>query len=466
MASGTSPSLGAARPSADLAPGTAVGDYCIERKIGRGGMGGVYEAIQPLIGKRVALKVLHHELCADQAALTRFVQEARAVNRIGHSNIVDVFGFGTTADGRAFLAMELLEGVTLGHRMQVGQPISREDACDILVVVTHALDAAHQAGIVHRDLKPDNIFLTSGRAGATVKLLDFGIAKLTALGGFDEPVDCTQPGTLVGTPQYMAPEQARGQQLDGSADVYALGVVAFELLVGRPPFTSRDPVELLAKHITLRPPAPTELKPSLPALADELIGAMLEKEPTQRPHLSIVREQLLALRTAKASATAGALARARLQATEAFDAVDDAPEPRRRWWPLALASLVVAAGVLIASTLRHRDPTASPASIAPATPAPPPASTTPAPPPTPPTPIPAPAATPEPTTIVDVPASNAPAPSQRTKHSKASRKTAKKPAVKPADRPTDPSVRAPEIKQPPPPPDEDALRSPFERKQR
>ena len=164
-----------------------IGDYKIDRSIGMGGMGAVYQATQPLIGKRVAIKVLHRHLCENPTAINRFVTEARAVNQIGHPNIVDVFGFGMADDGRAFLVMELLVGETLEARMKGGMRFG--DACDVLIEVTHALEAAHEVGIIHRDLKPENIFLAT--RGASVKLLDFGIAKLM---GDRDVVEQTRPG--------------------------------------------------------------------------------------------------------------------------------------------------------------------------------------------------------------------------------------------------------------------------------
>src|SRR5688572_12334212 len=225
----------------DFNPGDAIGDYLVERKLGHGGMGTVYAAVHPVIEKRVAIKVLRHELSESEEAVARFVREARAVNRIRHPGIVDVFGYGTTEDNRCFLVMELLEGESLGARLQHARP-DLVQSCNILVAITHALDAAHASGIVHRDLKPDNVFLLDGDG---VKLLDFGIAKLTARNE-QLPAGYTQPGQTIGTPRYIAPEQARGDHVDGRTDIYSLGVMAFELIVGRPPFTGDNPVELVA----------------------------------------------------------------------------------------------------------------------------------------------------------------------------------------------------------------------------
>jgi serine/threonine-protein kinase len=274
------------------APGDLIGDYRVDRLIGEGAMGAVYAAIHSVIDKRVALKVLRRELCQKQVFVDRFVQEARAVNRIGHPNIVDVFGFGTTPDGRAFLAMELLQGETLAARMKQ-RKLAVPEVCDIAIEIAHALEAAHGAGVVHRDMKPDNVFLAREHGRAVVKLLDFGIAKLSGGGAGKGP---TKPGTMLGTPTYIPPEQARGEELDGAADTYALGVMIFEMLVGRPPFVSDNSLALVAMHIADTPPTASSLAPHLPPVADRMLAAMLAKLPTARPSLGAVREQLEELR--------------------------------------------------------------------------------------------------------------------------------------------------------------------------
>jgi len=281
--------------SGDLEPGALVGDYRVERTLGRGGMGTVYEAVHSVIDKRVAIKLLHRDRCADPESVNRFVTEARAANRIGHRNIVDVFGFGLTTDGRSYLAMELLCGESLGDRIERGG-LALDETCALLIEIGHALEAAHQSGIVHRDLKPDNVFLAEQPGGGVVvKLLDFGIAKLMIGGG---PVQHTQPGSTIGTPQYIAPEQARGRALDGSADVYALGVIAFEMLTGRLPFESDNAIDLITQHIGTPPPRPSSIAP-LPPIADALLLAMLDKTPANRPALPEVRAQLERLRSGR-----------------------------------------------------------------------------------------------------------------------------------------------------------------------
>ena len=345
-----------------------VGDYRIDHTIGIGGMAAVYQATQPLIGKRVAIKVLHSS--KSTSALNRFVTEARAVNLIGHPNIVDVFGFGMMDDGRAYLVMELLVGETLAVRAKRGSmPLA--EICDVLVEVTHALEAAHAAGIIHRDLKPENIFLARRKGAVDVKLLDFGIAKLL--------VDCepgmieeTRPGVLIGTPRYISPEQVRGQPLDGRTDVYALGVVAFELVAGRPPFIAGDCYEMFEKHAKLRPPQPSAFNPALPEQANALIGAMLAKEPAQRPGLAEVRRALDELRAAPPSPNAASRTVANEKVTDVvgvvgatptdevtnlaeIDALTRARSRRRRpRLPLALAgALLATAAIAIALVIAH-----------------------------------------------------------------------------------------------------------------
>jgi eukaryotic-like serine/threonine-protein kinase len=311
----------AAQQEPDLAPGTMVGDYRIDHTIGIGGMAAVYQATQPVIGKRVAIKVLHRT--KSETALNRFIKEARAVNLIGHPNIVDVFGFGMTDSGRAYLVMELLVGETLAVRIKRG-PISLAETCDILIEVAHALEAAHEASVIHRDLKPENIFLAKRKEVASVKLLDFGIAKLID-GGEPGREDDTRPGVLIGTPRYISPEQVRGNVLDGRADVYALGVVAFELLAGRPPFSgAAGAYELFEKHAKLKPPKPSAFNMQLPELADDLIGHMLAKEPNERPSLPAIREVLGKLRLAP---VATALAAQRAAAAAEPTDVHAAPSP-------------------------------------------------------------------------------------------------------------------------------------------
>ncbi|HTM19471.1 MAG TPA: serine/threonine-protein kinase [Kofleriaceae bacterium] len=275
------------RGTTDLPPGTMVGEYRVEGKLGAGGMGVVFAATHPLIGKKAAVKVLKPELCASAAGVERFVQEARAVNQIGHPNIVDIFSFGTLADGRSYFVMEWLRGESLQGRIK-RQPLSQAEALDILEAVCAALAAAHDKGIVHRDLKPENVFLVEVKdREPLVKLLDFGIAKLT--GSEDTRMEKTATGHLLGTPLYISPEQARGQSVDARADIYSLGAMAFEMLSGQPPFVGESAMDVVARHLNDPPPRLSSVAPRVPAGLSRLIGRMLEKERTERPTLAEVR---------------------------------------------------------------------------------------------------------------------------------------------------------------------------------
>ena len=275
------------RPSfmLDLKEGSPVGEYEIQTQIGEGAMGTVFSAIHPLIGKKVAVKVLKPELCANQASIDRFVQEAKAVNQIGHPNIVDVFLLGELPDGRAYMVMEWLRGEDLKTRLARG-PMAVEDACDILDGIARALDAAHAKQIVHRDLKPDNVFLHRVDDGPLmVKLLDFGIAKLVRVTPGTEK---TQTGNMLGTPRYISPEQARGIQVDHRSDIYSLGVMAYEILAGRPPFQGETAMDLVVKHLS-EPPPPLGQFTKVPKSLEQCVMAMLEKDPSRRPSLEEVR---------------------------------------------------------------------------------------------------------------------------------------------------------------------------------
>ncbi|AKJ00062.1 Hypothetical protein AA314_01688 [Archangium gephyra] len=279
----------------DPLTGLKIGEYELRQRIGVGGMGLVYEGIQPLIGKRVAVKVLRPELAAAEEQVARLLAEARAVNAIRHRGIVDIFGFGQVPDGRQYIIMEYLEGVALDAHLTEKGRLPVPEALDILDEVLSALGAAHGAGVVHRDLKPSNIFLVKQPDGSRyVKLLDFGLAKMGLPTGRTAQ---TRTDMVVGTPEYMAPEQARGQPVGPMTDLYALGVVAFEMVTGRLPFTGTSPVDLLMKHVDARPPRPSEFVPELPAALDAFILQMLTKDPEARPgSAEQLRRQLQRLR--------------------------------------------------------------------------------------------------------------------------------------------------------------------------
>jgi serine/threonine-protein kinase len=276
-----------------LGPGVDVGGYVVDGVLGSGGMGVVYEATHPVIGKRAAIKVLRPELSKDPSAVERFVFEARAVNEIGHPNIVDIFAFGALPDGRSYYVMDRLVGESLRERLKRG-PLHVSEAASVIDETASALAAAHAKGFVHRDLKPDNVFMVTidGR-WPEVKLLDFGLVKLLTA------KTRTLAGSVLGTPRYMSPEQARGEPLDGRSDVYSLGVMAFELLAGEAPFIKRNPVETLLAHAQAPIPSLAEKFPSLPIEVVQLVEAMMAKAPGDRPTLAAIRAVLKRLKGTK-----------------------------------------------------------------------------------------------------------------------------------------------------------------------
>jgi serine/threonine protein kinase len=336
----------AASTSEDLAVGTPVGEYRIEGRIATGGMGTVYAAIHPVIGKRAAVKVISWELSQSPDAVERFWFEARSVNEIGHPNIVDIFGFGTLPDGRVYLIMEWLVGETLATRCRY-EHLSVRESAHIIRTVARTLQTVHESGFVHRDLKPDNVFLVSRRSETRiawpyeVKLLDFGIAKLAA---GDESSELTGPGVVVGTPRYLSPEQARGESVDGATDIYSLGVVAYELLVGDAPFAADNPVELMAKHIHERPAPMRLFRPEIPPALDALVLAMLAKDPRERPGLAECRRWLDAALDPEITQMMPAplVPTPRPQATAVFT-----PPPGRFSGPTPRIGLVMALGALV-----------------------------------------------------------------------------------------------------------------------
>lgn len=283
-------------PTRDALIGMKLGEYELRQRIGVGGMGFVYDGIQPLIGKRVAVKVLRPELAQAPEQVARLLAEARAVNAIRHRGIIDIFGFGQVPDGRQYIVMEFLDGQPLDAHLAEKGRLAPTEALSILDEVLAALGAAHGAGVVHRDLKPSNIFLVREPGNSRyVKLLDFGLAKQGQ--GPTARTAQTRTDMVVGTPEYMAPEQARGQAVGPMTDLYAMGVVTFEMVTGRLPFTGSSPVDLLMKHVDARPPRPSEFVPELPPALDAFILQMLTKDPEARPgSADALRQQLHRLR--------------------------------------------------------------------------------------------------------------------------------------------------------------------------
>ena len=286
--------------SSFLAPGTRVGEYEITGKLGEGGMGVVYAGMHPEIGKRVAIKVLAPHAAQYADLIRRFKEEARAVNKIRHPNIIDIFAFNQLSDGRHYFVMEYLEGESLTARLERGS-MEFAEMRRLLGQICSALQAAHQAGIVHRDLKPDNIWVaTESLTESRIKLLDFGIAKLADLSN----ASTTQAGVPMGTPHYMPPEQGMGRAIDARADIYALGVVLYQLFAGALPFDGATAHEVVLKHVTEPPPAPSSYRPIRPPEMERIILDCLAKDPAGRP--SSAKELWARIDSAFARAEAGA----------------------------------------------------------------------------------------------------------------------------------------------------------------
>ena len=268
--------------------GQRIRNYRIVREVGRGGMAVVYEATREDIGSRAALKILRPEYAANQEIAARFLNEARAANRIEHAGIVRIFDYGREPDGTIFLAMEFLEGETLYKRLKRQKQLSSADTIRLGRQIAAALAAAHQKGVIHRDLKPENILIVpepEAPGGERVKVLDFGLAKLQAA------MDSVRTGSnmLMGTPMYMSPEQCRSSRnTTDRSDVYALGTILFELLAGRLPFLAKDPGEYIVLHMYEPAPPLGSLVPSSSPSLQTLVDSMLDKTPERRPAMSAV----------------------------------------------------------------------------------------------------------------------------------------------------------------------------------
>ncbi|MEW5741256.1 MAG: protein kinase [Myxococcota bacterium] len=262
--------------------GRKIGEYEIVAKIGVGGMGAVYEGRQPLIGKRVAVKVLLPSLSNEKELVERFLSEARAVNEIRHRGIVDIFSFGQLPEGSHYFVMEYLEGEAFDRIIKKKAPMPLAEALHWTEETLDALDAAHHAGIIHRDIKPSNLFLVHAARGKPyVKLLDFGIAKLGALQG--EATPQTRASVILGTPDYISPEQARGKPISPQTDLYAVGCVLFEMVTGQRLFKGENTLATMWAHVEDPPPVPSTLRPDVPQALDEIILWALEKSAQSRP---------------------------------------------------------------------------------------------------------------------------------------------------------------------------------------
>jgi eukaryotic-like serine/threonine-protein kinase len=261
-----------------LFPGTAVGPYRVERLVGRGGGGAVYAA-RDRAGKLVAIKLLRAEMARFPSMITRFLREAEVVRDIAHPNIVEIYEIGEYQPNRPYYAMELLQGTDLRKLLQVHGRFTPSELLTILDPVCRAVGAAHEKGVVHRDIKANNILVVERDGQRLVKLFDFGIAKM--LHAENAGPGLTEPGAMLGTAHYMAPEQIRCERPDGRTDIYALGVVIYQLLTGQYPFHADDPRQVALLHLQAPAPRPSALAPVSPAV-DAIVLRCMEKKADKR----------------------------------------------------------------------------------------------------------------------------------------------------------------------------------------
>jgi serine/threonine-protein kinase len=361
--------------SVDPMIGTTIdGRYIVESLLGEGGMGTVYAARHAIIDKRVAIKVLRKEAAADESSAQRFIIEAKAASKIGHQNIVDITDFGVLPAGNAYFVMEFLDGPTLGKLVHELKHVPPARAVAVCMQVARGLAAAHEKSIIHRDLKPENIFvLEKDGAADFVKIVDFGIAKDVKAGK-----RLTAVGMVLGTPEYMSPEQATGQETDHRVDQYALGCILYEMLTGDVPFKGENAPKTLTKHVFDAVVPPTKLRPDLeiPVIVEEIVMRMLQKKPAER--YADMRALIAAFDHALGKISAGE-APARKTSVDGMarptsaSLTDSVPELPRNKAPIyvalavSAAALAVIAGVAITRITRRPAATVAAATAAPPT---------------------------------------------------------------------------------------------------
>ena len=342
-------------PSSDALLGSLIdGRYEVLSVIGEGGMGTVYEVRHRHLGKRFALKALRKDLAQDSEIAARFIQEARTAAAVSHPGLVEITDFGRLESGQVYFVMELLEGQSLAALLRSGGPLPAARGLSIVRQLVHALKAAHDSSIVHRDLKPDNIHVSRGDGETdVVKIVDFGLAKVIGSSKL------TRAGMVFGTPHYMSPEQAAGEVVDHRADIYALGIVMYEMFTGKVPFEADSYMGVLTKHMYMAPAPPSELSPQLKSLGalEEVILRCLQKRPQARyDNLAALLLELderlpLGSRSGGRSVPPASLLADQLE----LPSTDERrrPRPAFRHWPALAVALAFVAGVAIVIAWRR-----------------------------------------------------------------------------------------------------------------
>ena len=275
--------------------GSLIGPYKVVKKLGEGGMGAVFQALNEAIERQVAIKVLHPEFAKVPEFTTRFFNEARAVNRIDHPGVVQIGDFGQLPDGTAYIVMEFLKGESMADKLEkTGGPLALSAALNYGAQLAETLSIAHAKGIVHRDIKPDNVMIVpdaSAPGGERTKLLDFGIAKLTSEANAAGVK--TRTSAVMGTPHFMSPEQCKGgKNVDEKSDVYAFGVLLFVMLTGRYPFDGDGVGDIMGKHMFEPPPTVKSVAPEVPEVVSQLVSRLLAKSKDDRPRIDEVQRTM------------------------------------------------------------------------------------------------------------------------------------------------------------------------------
>lgn len=356
-------------PNDPLVGMVLAGRYRVERRIGEGGMGLVYEGVHREIDKRVAIKVLRDDLSKRPEVVARFRQEAKSASRIGHEHIVDTFDFGETSGGSSYFVMEFLEGEDLANVLGREATLDASRACAIVLQCCKALGATHAKGIVHRDIKPENIFLVNREGvGDFVKIVDFGIAKMSDIETDGAPGrKLTKTGMIFGTPEYMSPEQAAGKELDHRVDVYALGIILYECIAGRVPFEGDTFMGVLTKHMFAELPPIHEVNPnaSVRPELERVAAKALAKDPDDRYQDTAELEEAIQCALEGRLSRATAMTPPSALATPSLESFDRVPKRKsHRWaWAAGLAAIGAVGWAALGSVKSQDDRMATAAQV-------------------------------------------------------------------------------------------------------